>query len=203
MDATPSVEPDDASLLARARTGDEDCMRRLFERHRTALEARVRRFLPRAVQRKVSVSDVVQEARILAFARTGTFEPAREGAYRSWLLRIAEWKAREALRSYAGTSKRAVGREASQGGDAPEGASNDPSPSEAAIRTETREAVLRTLATLSPDHREVLRLARLEQLPIRDVAERMGRSNDAIKKLYGRALASFGRAVTAAKRVRP
>lgn len=205
MDAKPPEASDDASLLARARAGDSASLHVLFDRHRGALEARIRRFLPRAVQRKVSVSDVVQEARILAFARTGQFEPKREGAYRAWLLRIAELKAREALRAHAGTSKRAVGREVSSGDAsvALDGVANGPSPSQAAMTAETRNAVLRTLATLPPDYREVLRLARLEGLPIRDVAMRMGRSVEAIKKLYGRALAAFGRAVVEAGGDRP
>lgn len=201
MHAESPGEADDAALLTRARAGDAEALRALFDRHRGALEARIRRFLPRAVQRKVSVSDVVQEARILAFARTRSFEPEREGAYRAWLLRIAELKAREALRAHAGTSKRAVGREVTQGDAsvAPDGAARGPSPSAAAMTAETRDLVLRALATLPPDYREVLRLARLEELPIREVAERMGRSTEAIKKLYGRALASFGRSVDRAE----
>lgn len=201
MDAEPVNGPDDASLLERARAGDPEALHVLFDRHRGALEARIRRFLPRAVQRKVSVSDVVQEARILAFERTGQFEPQREGAYRAWLLRIAELKAREALRAHAGTAKRAVGREVSRGdaGASAEGAARGPSPSQAAMTAERREAVLRILAALPPDYGEVLRLARLEGLAIREVAERMGRSVEAIKKLYGRALGSFGRALAASQ----
>ncbi len=201
MDADPAGEPDEALLLARARAGEPEAMQALFERHRGALEARIRRFLPRAVQRKVSVSDVVQEARILAFSRTGEFVPERAGAYRAWLLRIAELKAREALRAHAGTSKRAVGREVTRGdaSAAPEGVAAGPSPSQAAMTAETRDAVRSVLATLAPDYREVLRLARLEGLAIREVAERMGRSPEAIKKLYGRALAAFGRAVAEAR----
>lgn len=205
MDAEPADGPDDACLLARARDGDAAALQVLFDRHRGAIEARIRRFLPRAVQRKVSVSDVVQEARILAFARTGQFEPTREGAYRAWLIRIAELKAREALRAHAGTSKRAVGREVSRGdaSAALDGVANGPTPSQAAMTAETRDEVLRVLAALPPDYREVLRLARLEGLPIRDVADRMGRSVEAIKKLYGRALAAFGRAVVEAGGDRP
>ena len=200
MDPVLPDEPDEAALLGRARAGDPDALRILFDRHRGALEARIRRFLPRAVQRKVSVSDVVQEARILAFARTAEFEPEREGAYRAWLLRIAELKAREALRAHAGTSKRAVGREVTRGdaSAAPDGVARGPSPSQAAMTAETRHLVLRALATLPPDYREVLRLARLEGLAIRDVAGRMGRSTEAIKKLYGRALASLGRVLDGA-----
>jgi RNA polymerase sigma-70 factor (ECF subfamily) len=142
---------------------------------------------------------VLQETRILAFERTEGFEPRREGAYRAWLLRIAELKAREALRAHAGTGKRAVGREVARDllRDSSVAAAAGPSPSEAAMGVEQRGEVLRALATLSPDHREVIRLARIEGHSIAEVASRMGRSTDAVKRLYGRALARLARALRA------
>jgi RNA polymerase sigma-70 factor (ECF subfamily) len=186
----------DERLLERARAGDPDALHTLFERHRGALEVRIRRLLPPAVQRRVSISDVLQETRILAFERSGRFEPRREGAYRTWLLCIAERKAREALRAHAGTSKRAVAREI-DGDGAREARARDPSPSQSAMAEERRRAVLRAIATLPADQREVLRLARMEGHAIGEVARRMTRSVGAIKKLYGRALVRFAKAYAA------
>jgi RNA polymerase sigma-70 factor (ECF subfamily) len=140
---------------------------------------------------------VVQETRILAFQRTEGFENRRDGAYRAWLLRIAELKAREALRAHAGTGKRAVGREVAKDlhRDSSAAAALGPTPSEAAIGAERRDEVLRALETLSPDHRQVIRLARREGHPIAEVAARMGRSTDAVKRLYGRALGRLAHAL--------
>ena len=156
--------------------------------------------MPPAIQGRVSVSDVLQETRILAFERTEGFESRQEGAYRVWLLRIAERKAREALRTHAGTSKRAVGREVAADGrpGAHEATARGPSPSQVAMTEERRTAVLRALTTLPEDYREVLRLTRFEGRPIQEVAERMARSTDAVKKLYGRALSRFAEAFAAA-----
>jgi DNA-directed RNA polymerase specialized sigma24 family protein len=39
----------------------------------------------------------------------------------------------------------------------------------------------------------VLRLAREEQLSLREVAERCGRSRESVKKIYARAVAQFAR----------
>ena len=47
------------------------------------------------------------------------------------------------------------------------------------------------MAALSEDHREVLRLALEEGLSLRECAERMGRSREAMKKLYGRAVCAL------------
>jgi len=201
----PEGETPDETLLERSRRGDAEALSALFDRHTPALEARIRRFLPPAVQQRVSISDVVQETRILAFERTAAFEPQGEGDYRAWLLRIAELKAREALRAHAGTSKRAVGREVrpSAAGASEGGPALGPSPSEAAMSQERRRAVVRTLEALPPDYREVLRLARLEGHPIAIVAARMGRSTEAVKKLYGRALARFAETFAASEGPRP
>ena len=189
--------PAEESLVQRSIAGDEQALRALFDRHVPALEARIRRALPPAVRQRVSVADVLQETRILAFARTAGFEPGREGGYRAWLLRIAELKAREALRAHAGTAKRAVAREVrpslAEAASIGVGAARGPSPSQAAMTEERRRAVIAALDALSPDHREVLRLARLEGRTLPEVAERMGRSPDAVKKLYGRALARFAK----------
>ena len=142
---------------------------------------------------------MLQETRIIAFARSGDFESRGKGGYRAWLLAIAERKARETLRAHAGTSKRAVGREVRGDGGllAQEATARGLSPSQSAMGAESRKAVRRAMATLPEDYREVLRLARLECQPIREVAQRMGRSLEAVKKLYGRALARFAIAFAA------
>ena len=66
-----------------------------------------------------------------------------------------------------------------------------------AFRREERLSRLQeALEALSPEHREVIRLARFEGLPLREVARRMGRSPGAVRQLLWRALqalkASFG-----------
>ena len=48
-------------------------------------------------------------------------------------------------------------------------------------RDERWERLRSSLEALSPDHREVIELARLEGLKINDIAERMGRSPGAVK----------------------
>jgi RNA polymerase sigma-70 factor (ECF subfamily) len=172
---------------------DERAFETLFERHAADLEARIRHVLPPAVRRRVSVADVLQEARITAFARCPEFEPRVEGGPRGWLLRIAELKARAAFRRHAGTAKRAAGREVPHGGrrNTSSFAALGPSPSEAASAREQRDAALRALEALPPDYREVLRLTRMEGLSLAEAAELMGRTREAVKKLSGRAMVRF------------
>jgi RNA polymerase sigma-70 factor (ECF subfamily) len=176
---------DDA--LADRKFGDE------FENHVPALAARIRRMLPPTLRRKESVSDVLQETRITAFARRADFEDRGDGAMRAWLLRIAELKATRAVRRHAGTKKRAAGREVTRDArlDTREFAARGPTPSEAAIGAETAAAVRRAMLELPDDYRTVLSLTRIQGLTLVDAAKRIGRSHEATKKLYARALSKF------------
>ena len=67
----------------------------------------------------------------------------------------------------------------------------DPSPSEPAGAAEEARAVNDALSLLPEDHRKILELVFHEHLTLREAGERMGRSREAAKKLYGRALAGL------------
>lgn len=183
----------ESHLIARVRAGDEDAYRTLFDRCAEPVGRRIARLLPRAVRRKHSVADVLQEARVTAYERFRDFEDRGEGSFRRWVERIAELKAKAAVHRHAGTAKRAVGREVTRGQrpDTAAVAAHGPSPSEAAIGAELRARVLEALAELPAAQREVLRLAIEEQLTPKEIAERTGRSHDAVKKTYGRGLSRF------------
>lgn len=69
---------------------------------------------------------------------------------------------------------------------------NGATPSQHARLHEDHRRLEAILATLKPDHRTVIELACLQDLPIREVATRMGRSPEAIHKLLARALEACG-----------
>jgi RNA polymerase sigma-70 factor (ECF subfamily) len=62
------------------------------------------------------------------------------------------------------------------------------SPSQHAVRREQAVLLANALARLRLDHRDVVVLRHLEGLSFAEVAKRMGRSVDAVKKLWARAL---------------
>jgi RNA polymerase sigma-70 factor (ECF subfamily) len=186
-------ELSDEALIHRIRDGDQDAFRVLFDRYVDALRAKVRQALPARVRRKVSVSDVLQEARIIALRRCPDFQLHQEGSFGAWLSRIVDHRVRNAIRFHAGTAKRAALREVSRGDrpDTAEFLSRGPSPSEMAMASEMKDTLRQVLEALPEDYREVLRLAQAEHLALRDVADRMGRSEEAIQKLHQRALSRF------------
>ena len=77
---------EDAVLIRRFRDGDEEAFRILLERHAPAVQAQVGGWIPARVQRRVSIADVLQEARLIAFQRraaTGS-SVSSEGRSRRW-----------------------------------------------------------------------------------------------------------------------
>jgi RNA polymerase sigma-70 factor (ECF subfamily) len=196
MGETP---PSDRSLLERIRAGEEEAYELLFRRHGDVLRGYAERWLPGAVRRRVSVSDVVQEAQIVAYKRLAEFEDRGEGSLRNWLLRIVELKVREAVRRHLKTAKRSAENEVTRGQRADTGQyeENGRSPSSLAAGSELREQIEAALAELPEDHRRILRLTREEHLTLAEAAARMGRTREAAKKLHGRAMVRFGEALTA------
>ena len=63
-----------------------------------------------------------------------------------------------------------------------------PSPSEVAMAGESAAELRRVIESLPEDYATVLRLVYLDGLTLVQAGERMGRSADAVRKTYGRAL---------------
>lgn len=190
MDSAPDP---DADLVRRARDGSQEALAAIFERHGAAVRGYIEKRLPAELRRKIAPEDVLQETWMVAAERLTEFEDRGEGALKAWLLRIADLKARESIRAFLGTRKRAEVREISRHGrpDTAAFVAAGPSPSEVAQGNELREAASRAMAALPEDYRDILRLVQSEGLTLRDAALRMGRTHDAAKKLYGRALRKF------------
>ena len=61
----------------------------------------------------------------------------------------------------------------------------------AAVLNEQAERLGAALEAMAPDHREVIVLRKLEELSFKDVAARMGRSEDACRMLLARAMVAL------------
>jgi RNA polymerase sigma-70 factor (subfamily 1) len=189
--------PSDAELLARAKAGEEVAFRMLHDRHAARLRARVRRRLPPVLRRRLAESDVLQEAFAEAFEGIGRLQVNAPGAFAKWLDTIADRKAIKAVRRHLNADKRGADREISRGRRAETGTfvASDATPSEVASARELDEALARTVERLPEDYREVLHLVHEMGLSLAEAAKRMGRSADATRKLYGRAVNRLGEGV--------
>jgi RNA polymerase sigma factor (sigma-70 family) len=189
------LTPDEEELIRRYRNGDGDALCVLFDRYDSVLRARAARFLPSRLRRRHSIADVLQEARMVAFDRRADFEPRDDASLRNWLLEIVTRKARRAVQRHDGAAMRSARREVTRAQRAATGQirADLPSPSQVAIASELAELVERAMRSLPEHHREVLDLAIRDQRNLKEIAVLTGRSYDAVKKAYGRALARLMR----------
>ena len=188
-----ATRADDEQLIRRYQAGDEEAFASLFEGCSSLLSARIGERLGRKLGRRVSVDDVLQETRIIAYRRHADFIGESCADLQRWWIGIAENRVRRVVALHGRAEIRSVGREVSR--DARPATAlfrgNGPTPSEEAIGEETQEMVLRALCSLPADYAEVLRLVRVEGVDFEEAARRMKRSYHAVNKLHGRALLRF------------
>jgi RNA polymerase sigma-70 factor (ECF subfamily) len=187
------VPPAVAPLLNAARAGSLDALGQLLESYRAYLRVVARQELDPQLQGKVDPSDLVQETFLEAHRDFARFRGHSEAELRAWLRQLLLHNLANCTRAFRGTGKRAIDREVALTPDCagrPAGelpADSDP-PSAAAVAREESEAVRRALQRLPEDYREVLLLRYQEQLPFQEVATRLRRSPNAVRKLRARAV---------------
>jgi RNA polymerase sigma-70 factor (ECF subfamily) len=188
----PGERPSDEDLVRRVKSGDDEAARLLFDRHLPELRAKARARLPAALRGKVSESDVVQDAWLAAFLDVGKFEDRGDGSFAKWLQKILRHKLLDEVRRHARVGKRDARREERLATDASVVDAGQPSPSVEAAAAEKSAALRDAIDDLPSDHAAVLRLIHQEGLTLVEAGARMGRSADAVRKLYGRALVRLG-----------
>jgi RNA polymerase sigma-70 factor (ECF subfamily) len=192
-----AAEPGFSHWLARARTGDRPALGRLFESCRNYLLLVACRELPADIQPKGGASDLVQETFVEAQRDFGQFTGASEAELLAWLRRLLLNNVANFTRRYRETARRDVGRELSLEGERSslerQGnlVADQLSPSDWVAREEESAAVEQVLARLPDDYRQVLLLRYREGLPFEAMAHRLGRTANAARKLWARALERF------------
>ena len=192
MSEHTSEATSDEEIVRRVRGGDAAAATILFDRHRDALRSAAERGLRPALRGKVGASDIVQDAQLAAFLDLADFKDRGDGSFARWLRQILEHKILNEVRRHAGVAKRDARREVrlatGTGSAEARPTSGDPSPSAAVAAAEQTAAVRGAIDDLPDDYRTVIRLVHEDGLTLVDAGVRMGRSADAARKLYGRAL---------------
>jgi RNA polymerase sigma-70 factor (ECF subfamily) len=166
------------------------------EHHRTRLLGFIERRMSAALRQRVDPDDIVQEVSMTA-VRPADAPPVARDAY-GWLCHVAEQRIIDSHRRLLATAKRGGGRVTSLdacgagkdtgGGLASILAASITSPSMALSR-EAREARLHAAVAALPDlQRQVLQMRYVDGLATRDIAERMGKSDVAIRVMLSRTI---------------
>jgi RNA polymerase sigma-70 factor (ECF subfamily) len=181
---------DEGELVRRAQAGDRAAVTALLERHLPGLEAYVRLRVGRAIGPRDGVSDVVQSACRDLLERLDGFQHGGEHAFRHWLYATAARKIADRF-AFHGAERRNAGREAPP----PEASAalaaafaGLASPSQQAMGSEFLTRLEEAYAELDEDEREVVLLSRVAGLSRTEVAEAMGRTENAVRNLLHRTL---------------
>jgi RNA polymerase sigma-70 factor (ECF subfamily) len=184
-------------LLGLARNGDGVALGELLEIYRNYLSLLARLQVGRRLQGKVDPADLVQETFLEAHRDLRQFRGSTEEELVHWLRRILASNLANQVRRYFGTQARDLHLERELADELDESSRSmdrglvapHSSPSQQAARREQAVILADSLQELPPDYREVIVLRHLEGLTFPDVASRMERSEDSVKKLWARALA--------------
>ena len=183
-------------LLERARAGSDEALGALLQRCERKLLALVRLRLGPSLRRELDSCDLVQSTLVKALCHFGEFAGGDRGSLMAWLARIAENEIRDQA-SYHGRERR----------DAARRVSLEASPEAAALAARVRSqtslvahgervsALERALESLSPDHRDVIVMRAIEEREFTEIAETLGRSSDACRMLFARAMTALTLAI--------
>ena len=174
--------------------GDGDDFRRLLSEHAPAVLAWLSDKIPRRWQSVLSAEDALQQTCVDAFLHFERFVPHGEGAFRAWLIRIAQRNLLNALRSLEAQKRggrywriEPRSRDDSIFALYEEVAAQQSTPSQHVAREEKIAAVKREVAQLPEDYRRVVEMLILNDQPVAEVAQAMERSIGAVYMVKARA----------------
>jgi RNA polymerase sigma-70 factor (ECF subfamily) len=181
--------------IREAQGGSTNALGELLEGFRQYFLLVANQELRRDLQAKVGASDLVQQTFLEAQRGFEQFDGRTQGDLLVWLRQILKNNLRDATRSYRCASKRQVQREIPIVSDDDSAAipttvlvDRSESPSWPARRSEQNAALHDALNRLSEPQRQVIVLRNLELKSFVEIAQCMGRSPDAVRKLWGRSV---------------
>jgi len=189
---------EDGQQIAAARQGSADALGELLESYHNYLLLIANSEVGGELRPKCGASDLVQETFVRAQQGFAAFVGTTEGELQAWLRQILLNHCRNLRQTYRDTQKRDVGRElALEGLSSMVGPGMRPpdgqlSPSGCAMASEEATLVAQALSALPDDYQQVVRLRNWENLSFQLIGERLGRSADAARKLWGRAILQLG-----------
>jgi len=156
-----------------------------FEQHRERLLSVIYLRMGPNLRVRMDPEDVLQEVAIEAVNSWHTLSDEQNAG--AWLVTLARRKVARILRDQIGVAARDPRRERSIKTELPL-ADRRSGPVTHADRKDRLQLLEEAMQRLSDDYREVILLMKIEGLAAKEVAERMGRSENAVHLLLSRAL---------------
>jgi len=192
------MDENEAEIVQKIRSGDGEALATYIFQRSPQLLSFIEKRMSDALRRRVEAADILQDLTTSAWQSLPGVEWGDREPF-GWLCQQAERRIIDAHRRHFGAQKRSAGREvnlsagASSGGDEGGGmadllAASMTSPSGVLSRQQKEFHMLTALESLPEDARDALRMRYVEGLPSKEIAQKLGRSDGAIRVLLTRSL---------------
>lgn len=175
--------------LTDARKGDDAALSKLLQSDRDYLLLIAASELDSDLVVKTSHSDLVQDSLLEAQQAFHNFRGETHGQWRLWLQTILRNNVKDLRRRYVDAEKRSIRKEVD--GCVTEDnqqCGSDESPSQIALQNEKIRELQKYMAALPQHYRTALHLRFWEQLAYDEMAEQMGCTSEAVRKILYRAV---------------
>jgi RNA polymerase sigma-70 factor (ECF subfamily) len=181
-------------IEARVKSGDADALIQLLEMYRTRLLGFVQHLMSKSLQQKVDAEDVIQEVCLSCVNSFSEVDLSERHPF-DWVCQVARRRIIDQGRKYKGTEKRAIDREIGMSGGSTDQAAfaqmliaSITSPSSAFSRDQREFRLQQAIEQLPQENRDAIRMRYVESLPSKEIAERLGKSDGAVRVLLTRSL---------------
>jgi RNA polymerase sigma-70 factor (ECF subfamily) len=192
-------------LVALAKDGDESALEQLCTVYGPRVLWLVRLRMGKELRSKLESVDLVQDVLVCALRDLRNFTYKNEGDFVRWLSRIAENRLRDNLDKLR-ANKRDIRKEVRLKThrvtlEESFAAALEPidatTPSAIVSRREDFDKLAKAIDTLKPEYREIIVLTKMEGLSYKEIGNKLGKSTDAVRMLFSRAMAALSGAFEA------
>lgn len=191
-------------LVARASQGDQAAVGELIEQHMSRLEAFLRLRMGADLRGKESAADLAQSVCREVLAHADRYQYRGESHFRHWLFTTALRKLSNRARFYH-AEKRDVGREVAPSPRHSRSdlvlvellSGNTKTPSGEIVAREQAEAMEQAFLALPEHYREVIVLSRVVGLSHAEIAEKLGKTEQASRSILSRGLLALAQTLEA------
>ena len=180
------------TLLEQAQAGDHGALSRAFEKYQRRLAVLVHFKLSERARTFAEIDDIVQETLLRAFRDIHNFHYQAPGSFLRWLSAIADHVIVDRVR-YQSRERRAGDEIPFRSASNPAGPEpiDTKTPSRLLAQQEAVERLLSRLDCLPEDYRNAILMAKIEGLTTVEMAEKLGKSREAVALLVFRAVKRF------------
>ena len=176
-------------LVHDAIAGRPEAVEALYGRVTPRVLAYVRMRMGQSLRARMDSRDILQATLLKSFERLSEFRGTTAPSLMAWLARIAEREILDRADFHQRARRSPVRETPLSGQDVME--AKVTSVLSRMIRDERIERLEAAMEGLSDAHREIVLLRKFQDLPFREIAARLGKSEDACRMLLARALAAL------------